>query len=102
MREPSFAEQPIYESIGTNFRPAVVGGWDLAAGRPKPTRRAVPAGSVYFFELEDGDVDALFDRYFGQSICREDDATTLNDDGKQGLGLAYLGAWPADVSHQSE
>jgi CRISPR-associated protein Cmr3 len=35
-----------------------VSGWDLAArggrGAPRPTRRLVPAGSVYFFERVDG------------------------------------------------
>jgi CRISPR-associated protein Cmr3 len=35
-------------------RPVSVSGWDMAARRPKPTRRLVPAGSVYFFEKADG------------------------------------------------
>lgn len=63
-----------------------LGGWDLAAGRPKPTRRAVPAGSVYYLHVHEGDIEALFEACFLKSLC------TANDDQKQGLGLAVLGA----------
>jgi CRISPR-associated protein Cmr3 len=28
----------------------LIGGWDLAAGRPRPLRRALPAGTVLLFE----------------------------------------------------
>lgn len=34
-------------------RREAVSGWDLAARRPKPVRWLVPAGAVYFLELED-------------------------------------------------
>ena len=44
-----------------------IGGWDLAAGRPKPSRRAVAPGAVYYFKLL-GDIDALFAKCFGRSI----------------------------------
>jgi CRISPR-associated protein Cmr3 len=64
-----------------------LGGWDLAEGRPKTTQRAVPAGSVYFFELKKGTVADLFEDCFGASISSDE------DDAKQGLGLAYLGVW---------
>jgi len=37
--------------------PVVVSGWDMRAGRPKPSRRAVPAGAVYWLELK-GSADA--------------------------------------------
>lgn len=63
-----------------------IGGWSLARGRPKPARRAVPAGSVFFFE-EVADPDALFATCFGRSVCARP------EDRKQGLGLAYLGIW---------
>ena len=64
-----------------------LGGWDLAKRRPKPTRRAVPAGSVYFFEIERGEPQTLFKTCFGHSIA------SAEADRKQGLGLAYLGTW---------
>jgi CRISPR-associated protein Cmr3 len=33
-------------------RPTLMGGWDLAQKRPRPVRRWVPAGSVYYFEFK--------------------------------------------------
>lgn len=53
-------------------RPIHVSGWDMAAGRPKPTRRLTPAGSVYFFEKCGGgaftaaDAEALWLRAIGE------------------------------------
>lgn len=35
-------------------RPQHVSGWDMHHRRPKPTRRLVPAGSVYFVDRADG------------------------------------------------
>lgn len=32
-----------------------IGGWDMALKRPKPLRRAVPAGSVFYCECLEGD-----------------------------------------------
>lgn len=61
-----------------------VGGWDIAKNRPKPTYRAVPAGSAYFFELLEGDAKTLLS-YFGKSILADDWA-------KQGFGISYIGA----------
>lgn len=40
-------------------RRQTVSGWDLARRRPKPAHRVAPAGSVYWFEDLEGDVDAL-------------------------------------------
>lgn len=68
-------------------RPLTLGGWDVAARRPKPARRAAPAGSVYFLTLDDASrAPALFDTLDGRSLCGGDDA-------KQGLGLVRLGVW---------
>lgn len=67
-----------------------LGGWDIVKNRPRPTRRAVPAGSVYFFEPLEGDVRSLFEgekALFGKSVCAKP------DDRKLGLGIAYLGTW---------
>ncbi len=35
-------------------KPVGIGGWDMAENKPKPLRKAVPGGSVYYFELLDG------------------------------------------------
>ncbi len=39
--------------------PAVVSGWDLFDKRPKKAFRAVPVGSVYFFEALEGQISQL-------------------------------------------
>lgn len=60
------------------------GGWDIAKNCPKSAHRAVPAGSVYFFEILEGEIKDLFS-HFGKSILADDWA-------KQGFGLSYIGA----------
>ncbi|MGC8654858.1 MAG: type III-B CRISPR module-associated protein Cmr3 [Candidatus Kryptoniota bacterium] len=62
-----------------------VGGWDMMKNKPKQSWRAVPAGSVYFFKLLDGDVSSLFEFVFGKSICQDESWR------KQGLGITYIG-----------
>ena len=37
----------------------VVSGWDLAAEKPKTAFKAAPAGSVYWFDEFEGDIEAL-------------------------------------------
>lgn len=68
-----------------------LGGFDMKQGKPKPMRKAVPAGSVYYFELKDGKTvgecfDPLFEAFHckslaGQSFCKN----------KEGYGIALLG-----------
>jgi CRISPR-associated protein Cmr3 len=41
-------------SIG---RPLVIGGWDIASGRPKPKKYAVPAGSVLYVRVNPADTE---------------------------------------------
>lgn len=68
-----------------------VSGWDYAStpGRPKPTRRLAPAGSVYYLRLEgeDAAITQFIDAVWMRNIS----------DGEQerrdGFGLALLGAW---------
>lgn len=84
-------------------RPLVVSGWDLAAdngkgkprGKPKPTRRLAPAGSVFFLSLE-GD-DAAIERWV-RAIwmhCISDDV----QDRRDGFGLAVVGTWDGTPQH---
>jgi CRISPR-associated protein Cmr3 len=79
-------------------RPAVVSGWDLAAGNgagrasgsAKPTRRLAAAGSVYFVELTEGskdEVSAWCDAVWLAAVS--DDEQARHD----GFGLAVLGTW---------
>lgn len=66
-------------------KPVSIGGWDIKNKRPKTMRKAVPAGSVYYFELLEGDISNLH----GQSISDEFMDTDYR---KQGFGIAYVGA----------
>ena len=61
-----------------------VGGWNMAKGEAKPTYRAVPAGSVYYFELSDKNrIDDLITAFHYQNISDE-----RSD---EGFGLAFIG-----------
>jgi hypothetical protein len=60
----------------------------MAKRRPKPTRRAAPTGSVYFFELDDPtDAGSLAGKGPVLSMASTD------EDRKRGLGLAHLGTY---------
>lgn len=70
-------------------RLAPVSGWDLEKRGPKPLRYAAPAGSVYFFEVEqpEGLTAAQAAALFLHPI--NDKASDDND----GFGLALPGIW---------
>jgi CRISPR-associated protein Cmr3 len=68
-----------------------VSGWSLAnlPGRPrgpKPVKRLVPAGGVYFFETVDGEASDLADRWLEPVSDDEQDR-------QDGFGLAVWGVW---------
>lgn len=55
---------------------------------PKPIRRLVPAGSVYFFEIKgDGNAAVLAKSLWLKSVCDDD------QDRRDGFGLALWGIW---------
>lgn len=62
-------------------RPIAVSGWDVARGGPRPTRFAVPAGAVYFFDSVgvDSGMIATFD----------DAAASV----QEGWGFTITGNW---------
>jgi len=62
-----------------------VGGFDLVKGMPKVMKRAVPAGSVYYFEVIEGDTETIFDRFWLKSIS--DERT------EEGFGITLIGGW---------
>ena len=65
-------------------KPIPVGGWDMAKGKAKPTYRAVPAGSVYYFELKDKNrINNLINAFHYQNIS--------DKRSKEGFGLAFIG-----------
>jgi CRISPR-associated protein Cmr3 len=73
-------------------RAQVVSGWDFEIRKPKPTRRLVPRGAVFFLKL-DGDE---------QARSRWIEATWMHcisdheQDQRDGFGLAMLGAWSGE------
>jgi CRISPR-associated protein Cmr3 len=72
-------------AIGSPLR---ISGWELGAGgrggQPRPMRSAVPAGSVYFFEIMDGPVEPVLAQH-GHAIT---------DWGAEyGFGLTLVGRW---------
>jgi CRISPR-associated protein Cmr3 len=62
-----------------------VGGFDMVARQPKPMYRAVPAGSVFYYESET-DVSLLNNR---QGVSMSDERQ------EEGFGIAYFGTWDA-------
>lgn len=68
-----------------------VSGWSLASlpGQPpgpKPVKRLVPSGGVYFFETIDGKASGLADRWL-------ESASDDEQDRRDGFGLAVWGVW---------
>lgn len=64
-------------------KPEYISGWDIAKKRPKPLKKLVPAGSVYYFELVEGDVDELFEIF---------NLKNFSDENSQlGFGLTIIG-----------
>jgi len=70
-------------------RTQVISGWDFEIQKPKPTRRLVPAGSVFFFKLN-GNKDQI-ENWIARTWmnCISDDEQSRKD----GFGLAVLGTW---------
>lgn len=73
-------------------KPLYLSGWQRtnnAQGCPRPIRKAVPAGSLYFFEAsdwKDEQFDALYDRYnFNESLSEQYSCA--------GFGIALIGVW---------
>lgn len=71
-----------------------VSGWDMDQRRPKPIRWLAPAGSVYFFEVVEGDRAQLADGWL-QSVS---DLDPDQQDQRDGFGLAMWGVWEPSKS----
>lgn len=68
---------------------ALAGGWDVARGRPKPLRRALPAGSVFLFESKEaGGAASAAALLHGEPVAD----FPGEELGRQGFGLALVGA----------
>lgn len=67
-------------------KPKYLGGFNLVQKIPKKMKKVVPAGSVYFFEVLNGDVNDFINKYFFKSILE-------NDLSKEGFGQIMIGGW---------
>ena len=67
-------------------KPVPIGGFDIRARIPKKMRRAVPAGSVYYFEVEDESrINDVIQWLHNRSVSDQE------EDRRQGFGIAYIG-----------
>ena len=76
-------------------RPQWISGWDVAAGRQKPSWACVPAGAVYYLEALDGQPFAADD---AEALWLSSAQTTQGADcteaAREGYGLVVPGQWP--------
>lgn len=64
-------------------KPAHIGGWDMHNRKPKPMKKAVPAGSVYHCEILHGTVDEIIHAFHYRNI-----SDYLPE---EGYGLTFIG-----------
>jgi len=69
-----------------NQRWEAVSGWSYESHGPKPVKRMVPAGGVYFFQIESVSAGALSQLWL-QPVSDDD------QDRRDGFGLAVWGLW---------
>jgi CRISPR-associated protein Cmr3 len=92
--KPSNNVEP--QLVGASIpRGVVLSGWEMLGGgrgQPKPSKRYVPAGSVYFIRLKGENINEKDVREWIKSIWMQnnsDDEQSCND----GFGLAVVGTW---------
>lgn len=81
-RRGGIAARLVSADVGS---PELAGGWDLVRGKPKPFRRMVPAGSVYWFELLNGRAEEVWGLFHNRSVSDEK--------ANEGFGLVQIGGW---------
>ena len=75
----------LVSAIVDRWRP--ISGWDYETLGPKPVRRMVPAGSVYFLKVIEGKQEELPRSLWLQSVCDDE------QDRRDGFGLSVWGVW---------
>jgi CRISPR-associated protein Cmr3 len=84
-------------------KPVHIGGFDMKKGKPKTMYKAVPAGSVYFYETSESP-EYIKEQLFGQSISdrmteQQSDESGSKEPGfdDQGFGITYVGNWQPNI-----
>ncbi len=73
------------------------GGWDLVENAPRPAESLIPAGSVFYCTVDNGDIPYAIKKLHNAQLLDSDastptDATNLT----LGRGLLAAGIWPAN------
>lgn len=74
-------------------KPLSIGGWDLAKRAPKTMYKAVPPGSVYFFEVEEGETEAVCEAFHFTCYLQAQATADLKQLANIGFGLSLVGQW---------
>jgi len=64
-------------------KPILIGGFNMKERKPKPMYKAVPAGSVYYFEIIEGDLQKAFEVFNQKAIS--------DFYHEQGFGIVFVG-----------
>ncbi len=71
-------------------KPKAIGGWDMQNNRPKEMSRAVPAGSVYYYEIESDHTLEDVEKALSDTVSISEDSL---EQCKAGFGLYILAHW---------
>lgn len=77
-----------------NQRYQTISGWDFAVGKPKSTRRVMPAGSVFFVSLETQAPETIQDWLKTIWLHNHSDQP---QDNRDGFGLMAVGTWNGQI-----
>ena len=87
------------------------GGWDQAAGQPRPVRSLLPAGSAWYCELaddelsKDGDLQTAIDTLHGSQLSGQlgdQQGNTADYHHRLGHGRIAVGLWPKTEHPEQE
>jgi len=86
---PDFQNNPVFKDFEIELitasigKPVNVGGFDMKTQTPKPMRKAVPAGSVYYLKTNNSTFSKIYSTINGDSIS--------DFSANEGFGIAYIG-----------
>jgi len=77
------------------YKPVLIGGWDMQKKFPKPLITGMPAGTVYFFQLNDVPQSVEQRQQAAQQVFDALNFQTIGQDdiNKEGFGLVLVGGW---------
>lgn len=75
-------------------RAEIISGWDMLEQKPKRAMRVVPAGSVYWFEIdEEGDLERFLDRLVNEGFWFLDNENFEPFRLAEGFNNVFVGVW---------